>query len=626
MKKGGKRGISRRDFLDGVAMAAGGMALSPLISFANSGQTFSHTGYPPSLTGLRGNHPGSYEVAHALARYGQRPTDFAPVDGIYDLVVVGGGISGLTAAYLYKKRAGPNAKILILDNHDDFGGHAKRNEFSLDGRTLLGVGGSLNLEQGAMGDAALTLLEEIGVDFAGLRQAIDPEYMISDPLAEHGLYLNANDFGADRSINGPWNLTWAGFGDFSAAIRSLELPAADEAGLIALIGAEKDFLRGVPDEEREQFLHETPYATFLSERVGMSESGIKIAEPWIKALFGVSANSVSIYEALKAGAPGATSVTPAAPDTAEAEEVDPDLYRYPIFPDGNASVARLLVSHLIPSAVSGDAAESIVTRVVDYGRLDREGASVRLRLNSTAVNVTNRDDGLVDVAYVVDGKNRVVRCRSSILAGYAGMVPSLCPELPAEQRQNLAYGVKVPFICTNVLLRSGAAVRKQAVSGYQCPGSFYSLVASAPPLSLGGYEAPTAEDDPLVVWMISAPAPEATGGESARDLCRLGRHSLLSMSFEEIETATLSQLTGMFGSSGFDAKTDVEAITVNRWAHGYAYEYMDLHDPKWPPGEAPHELARAPIGRISIANSDTEAHAYVQSAIDAAIRAVNEIL
>jgi len=626
MKRGGKRGISRRDFLDGVALAAGGMALSPLISLANSGQTFSHTGYPPSLTGMRGNHPGSYEVAHALARYGQRPTDFAPVDGIYDLVVVGGGISGLTAAYLYKKRAGPNAKILILDNHDDFGGHAKRNEFSLDGRTLLGVGGSLNLEQGAMGDAALTLLEEIGVDFAGLRLAIDPEYMISDPLAEHGLYLNANDFGADRSINGPWNLTWAGFGDFSAAIRSLELPAADEAGLIALIGAEKDFLRGVPDEEREQFLHETPYATFLSERVGMSESGIKIAEPWIKALFGVSANSVSIYEALKAGAPGATSVTPAAPDTAEAEEVDPDLYRYPIFPDGNASVARLLVSHLIPRAVSGDAAENIVTRVVDYGRLDREGASVRLRLNSTAVNVTNREDGLVDVAYVVDGKNRVVRCRSSILAGYAGMVPSLCQELPVEQRQNLAYGVKVPFICTNVLLRSGAAVRKQAVSGYQCPGSFYSLVASAPPLSLGGYEAPTAEDDPLVVWMISAPAPKATGGESARDLCRLGRHSLLSMSFEEIETATLSQLTGMFGSSGFDAKTDVEAITLNRWAHGYAYEYMDLHDPKWPPGEAPHELARAPIGRISIANSDTEAHAYVQSAIDAAIRAVNEIL
>ena len=145
-------------------------------------------------------------------------------------------------------------------------------------------------------------------------------------------------------------------------------------------------------------------------------------------------------------------------------------------------------------------------------------------------------------------------------------------------------------------------------------------------MSLGAYQAPTGEDDPIVVWMISAPAPEATDGETARDLCRQGRHRLLSMSFDDIETETLNQLTGMFGSSGFDARTDVEAITVNRWAHGYAYEYMDLHDPKWPPGEAPHELARAPIGRISIANSDTEALAYVQSAIDAAIRAVNEIL
>ena len=626
MKKGGKQGISRRDFLDGVALVAGGMALSPLISSAHSGQASSHAGYPPALTGMRGNHPGSYEVAHALARYGQRPADFKLIDTIYDLVVVGGGISGLTAAYLFKKRAGPDAKILILDNHDDFGGHAKRNEFSADGRTLLGVGGSLNLEQGAMGEAALALLEEIGVDFAGLRQAIDSAYLISDPLSEQGLYLNANDFGADRSINGPWNLTWAGVGEFSAAIRSLQLPAADEAGLIALIGAQTDFLRGIPDEEREQFLHETAYATFLSERVGMSDIGIKITEPWIKALFGVSAKSVSIYEALKAGAPGATSVTPAAPDTAEPEEVDPDLYRYPIFPDGNASVARLLVSHLIPSAVSGDAAESIVTRVVDYGRLDREGASVRLRLNSTAVNVKNRDDGLIDVAYVVNGKNRLVRCRSSVLAGYAGMVPSLCPDLPVEQRENLAYGVKVPFICTNVLLRSGAAVRKQGVSGYQCPGAFYSLVASAPPVSLGSYQVPTGEDDPIVMWMISAPAPEATDRETARDLCRQGRHRLLSMSFDDIETETLNQLTGMFESSGFDAKTDVEAITVNRWAHGYAYEYMDLHDPKWPPGESPHELARAPIGRISIANSDTEAYAYVQSAIDAAIRAVNEIL
>ncbi len=282
--------------------------------------------------------------------------------------------------------------------------------------------------------------------------------------------------------------------------------------------------------------------------------------------------------------------------------------------------------HLIPAVTAGNTEENIVTSTFDYAQLDREGAPVRLRLNSTAVNVRNRDDGLVDASYVVAGKAQTVRAKHCILAGYGGMVPHLCPELPPAQKESLAYGVKVPFICTNVLLRSGAAVRKAGVSGYQCPGSFYSLVATAPPVSQGNFQPPTKVDDPLVVWMIHAAAPSATGGQSSRDLYRLGRHQLLSMSFEDIEAATLSQLEGMFGATGFNAETDVEAITANRWAHGYAYEYMELHDPAWPEGEAPHELGRAPIGRISIANSDSEAHAYVQSAIDAAIRAVDEVL
>jgi spermidine dehydrogenase len=120
----------------------------------------------------------------------------------------------------------------------------------------------------------------------------------------------------------------------------------------------------------------------------------------------------------------------------------------------------------------------------------------------------------------------------------------------------------------------------------------------------------------MVVWMLHIPTPAVADGLSTRDAYRLGRHKLLSMSFEEIEAATLSQLTGIFGSAGFDAERDVEAISVNRWAHGYAYEYMDLHDPDWPEGEAPHELGRKPMGRIAIANSDAEAYAYVQAAMN----------
>ncbi len=636
MNKDKKLKITRRDFLDGVAMMGGMAALSPLHVFGEHTQEELSVGvYPPTLTGLRGNHPGSYDVAHALARGGQRPTQFEEVDDVYDLVVVGAGISGLTAAYLFRKRFGAAAKILLLDNHDDFGGHARRNEFTADGRTLLGVGGSLNLEQAAMSDSARSLLEEIGVDFTSLRQGIEPDYVIYDPMSSHGLYLNASVYGTDRAMNGQWNLTWAGAGDFQSAIRSLQLPPSDEQGLINLISGEQDFLPGMSAQEREQFMHSTSYESFLSEHVGLSPGAVQITEPWIKALFGVSVASVSIYEALYTGAPGAAALLPptseasdADPENAETqapEAENPDADRYPIYPDGNASVARLLVRHLIPAVAAANTEENIVTSTFDYTQLDREGAPVRLRLNSTAVNVRNRDDGLVDASYVVAGKAQTVRAKHCILAGYGGMVPHLCPELPPAQKESLAYGVKVPFICTNVLLRSGAAVRKAGVSGYQCPGSFYSLVATAPPVSQGNFQPLTKLDDPIVVWMIHAAAPPASGDQSSRDLYRLGRHQLLSMSFEDIEAATLSQLSGMFGATGFNAETDVEGITANRWAHGYAYEYMELHDPAWPEGEAPHELGRAPIGRISIANSDSEAHAYVQSAIDAAIRAVGEV-
>ena len=619
--------ITRRDFLDGIALAGGAMALSPLQALADS-QDVTHASqfYPPSLTGMRGNHPGSFEVAHALAREGQRPDEFELLGEAYDLVVVGAGISGLTAAYLFRKQYGPNAKILILDNHDDFGGHAKRNEFSAQGHMLLGVGGSLNLEQAAMGEAEVSLLEEIGVNFTELRESVEPGYIIHDPMARHGIYLNRTVYGADRSVVADWNLLWAGIGDFEGAIRSLKLSKADEQGLIALISGDNDFLDDIPIADRERFSRKMSYATFLRERVGLSEQAIKITEPWVKALHCAGAEAVSIQEVFRAGAPGLNTLLPMAASGGDEESVDPDVYRYPMFPDGNASVARLLVRQLIPAVVGGDLTQNVVTSQFDYSQLDREGELVRLRLNSTAVNVRNLGDEQVEVAYVAKGQAQAVRGKHCILAGYGGIVPHLCPELPKAQKEHLAYGVKAPFICTNVLLRNSEAVRKAGVSGYQCPGSFYSLLASAPPVNVGDFRVPSEANDPMVMWMLHAPTPQVTNGMSARDAYRLGRHKLLSMSFEEIEVATITQMTGMFGSAGFDAGRDVEAITVNRWAHGYAYEYMDLHDPDWPKGEAPHELGRKPIGRIAIANSDAEAAAYVQAAIKAARRAVNELL
>jgi len=171
-----KQSITRRDFLNGAALAlAAGATLSPrdllALEQAETAGRISKDYYPPALTGMRGSHEGSFEVAHALAWRGEKPTDYTRLDETYDLVIVGGGISGLTAAYLYRQKAGPDKKILILDNHDDFGGHAKRNEFEIDGRKLLGVGGSVNLEQMSFSDTVHRVLEEIGVDLEKLDAA-----------------------------------------------------------------------------------------------------------------------------------------------------------------------------------------------------------------------------------------------------------------------------------------------------------------------------------------------------------------------------------------------------------------------------------------------------------------------
>ena len=148
------RGITRRDFLNRVALtAAAAMLPSALLAAADMQATREQSPdyYPPALTGLRGSHPGSFDAAHSLRDGTFWEHAGTPIDSeeSYDLVVVGGGISGLSAAHFFRKVAGPEAHVLILDNHDDFGGHAKRNEFSAPGRAMLGYGGTFSIESPA---------------------------------------------------------------------------------------------------------------------------------------------------------------------------------------------------------------------------------------------------------------------------------------------------------------------------------------------------------------------------------------------------------------------------------------------------------------------------------------------
>ncbi|MYG11357.1 MAG: NAD(P)-binding protein [Gammaproteobacteria bacterium] len=625
------RNITRRDFLNGAALAlAAGATLSPRDLLALEAYAAPPRGpigkdyYPPTLTGMRGSHDGSFEVAHALAWRGEAPTDYALLDERYDLVVVGGGLSGLAAAYLYRQQAGPGQKILILDNHDDFGGHAKRNEFHTNGRMLLGAGGSLNLEHQNFSDTVHRVLRELGVDLEKLEAACEPGYFISDPLADLGYYLNAASYGQDRIVQDASASAWLGGGDHRPLIDSFGLPGDQGQRLLALIEGERDLLDELSLAETKRYIDTTSYQEFLSTRAGLAPATIALFEPMPRLIFGLATDCISVTEALMFGLPGLKSLGFTGTLVGELFAFASEGVRYPMFPDGNASVARLLVRKLIPEVAPVSTMEDVVNARFDYSRLDRPDSSTRLRLNSTAVKAVNVDDG-VEVSYVEGGKAYTVRAGHCILACYNRIIPHLCPELPESQKENLKYAVKTPFAMANVLLRSGAAVNASGVAQYFCPGSFFEAVSQAPPVSLGGYPGGSEGDEPMVLWMAHMPAPRNNGQQNARELYRLGQHRLYTTPFAAFETEIRNQLAAMFGPKGFDADRDIEAITVNRWSHGYAYEYLGLYDPDWDDGQAPHELGRKPFGRISIANSDAEGSAYLHAAIDAAARAVNEL-
>ena len=218
-------------------------------------------------------------------------------------------------------------------------------------------------------------------------------------------------------------------------IKSLNLPESDTNKLITLVSGEQDYLSDIPLADKETYMRRTSYASFLYERVGLTKKGVKVTEPWVRAIWGLGINSVSIMEALDSGAPGLNAM--GLPTSAPQPEVpeNPDAYRSPMFPDGNASVARLLVRKLIPKVAKGNSMEDLITSRFDYSQLDLDDFPVRLRLNSTAVNVVNRDKELVDIAYVSGNRAFRVTGKNCILAGYNGMIPHLCPDLPEVQNK-----------------------------------------------------------------------------------------------------------------------------------------------------------------------------------------------
>jgi len=622
------KSITRRDFINGIAIGmAAGMAPFMLRGddLAEPWAPERQTGYyPPTLTGLRGSHPGSFELAHRMALQHQRWSSPARLDEYYDLIVVGGGISGLTAAHEFLRRKGTDSRVLVLDNHDDFGGHAKRNEFHQAGPMRLAWGGSINLEYPNYGKRSLAVLRQLGIDIARMKENLSFDFSSGDPSLEPALFFDQGTFGR--------NVSFKGLGIWSEGVRAQWLAIADRlpidaesrASLSRFMASDEDLLKGLDDAERLHYLRKTSYLNFVTTRGGLTAGAARVFQQMPHGLWGVGIDALPVDQCIWSGLPGLHAIGKL-PSGANVERD----HGFVMFPDGNASVARLLVRAMVPGVAAGNSMDDIVPARFDYSRLDVPGASARIRLNATAVRVENitlkGGQAGVAVDYLRGGKAYQIQGGACILACYNNIVPHLVPGLPVEQVQALRYAEKIPLIVSNVLLRDGRAIQRAGFGSAHSPGRLHAEAWTVTGVAAGGYPGNWDADQPAVVQFYGAvAAPEA--GYVARDQYRAGRRKLLGMTFDQLEREVREHLTGLLGEGGLDPARDVQAITVNRWPHGYAYEYVSLSDPDWAPGQAPHEIGRQRNGRIAIANSDAGAYAYLNGAMDQALRAVDELL
>ncbi len=625
--------IDRRDVLHGLAAGIGGAMLAgfgaPAASAAAGAQ--GEAGYyPPTRLGMRGSHPGSFENAHAL-RDGTLTPDHAEDSGErYDLIVVGGGISGLAAAHFLRAER-PRARILILDNHDDFGGHAKRNEFHVAGRTLLLNGGTMLIDSPRpYSPVAAGLLADLGIDPVALATRFPANAAYRERKLGQAVFFDRETFGNDALIRMPSGRhEQVEAAALAASLSAAPLSAKAIADIVHVETGEVDPLPELDMAAKMDRLSRISYRDYLAEIMRVDPTVLTYYQNRTHGEWGIGIDAEPALDCWGIGLPGFKGLKL---DPTHAARMGNTGAGYATtggsasfhFPDGNATIARALVRALAPAVGEPGPIEGLVSTRFDYGQLDRAGQPVRIRLNSVVVHAAPAAEG-VEVAYIVGGKLVRVAARACVLACYNMMIPYLVPALPDAQKAALHALVKVPLVYVSVALTNWRAFAALGVANVTCPGGYFSSFGLAPVLDIGGVPVPHRPDDPVLVHMTRTPC--LPGAPTERDQHRAGRAELLATPFATFERNVRDQLGRALGQGGFDPARDIAGIAVNRWPHGYAYEYNPLYDP-WDVAEEerPHVIGRRRFGAIAIANSDSGAAAYTDSAIDQAHRAVRELI
>lgn len=682
VKDQGPDTLSRRAFLDGIALAAGAAAAASLGSAistpaaaatpaAGSAGTarpaapaaapldtstppMNSPEYPPGLQGLRGQPDRAFEMPHAL-RDGKSFADAVDTGEAYDLIVVGAGASGLAAAYFYKKKL-PHARILVLEAADDIGGVAKRTEFVIKGQRYINCGGALAIQYaGTYTPEGKTLLADIGVNAERYWASVaETAARKKEPAVEldDATFFDRETWGSDRLVRSyldpfvanrrgpaPTTATPAELAvKWKAFLKEAPFSTRVKQDTLRVMTGTQDYMAGRSVEDKIERLKRMSYRDYLVNVVDVTP---EVFEWWQVPLTGFSnaaagPETYSAWTAYRRGLGGfqgmglPTSVLSIA-DYVDDEEAG----KWIIFPDGLYSVSRLLVRWLNPEALPGTTQEDSIRARFNYDALDKPGKAVRIRLNSPAVQVRHAGDPAtarqVEVTYVHDGRALKARGGAVVMACFNAMIPYMCPELPEDQKAALRLAVRQPHHMATVALnnwRAFAKARLNYVSFPTMPGLHQDFWGPR-----GGYEVPclgvdqrvTHPDEPLIItawsnWTV-------TTGLPPRESFRAGRLQHVNLTEADYRKDLETKMQRILGPYGFDADNDIEGMIFNRFGHGMAGSMNGLFDPEPPrPDQEQFVVARRRFNLITIANSDASGVALTQAAIDQANRAVNEIV
>jgi spermidine dehydrogenase len=605
--------ISRRDFLNGALLAAGSAAARASAA-ADHSDSDNFTGYGGvgDYARANGNTWPVLQAAHRLrdGTYGEAAFAAAAPAGEFDLLVVGGGIAGLSAAHRFRRSRGAGARVLLLDNHAMLGGEARQNEFDVDGVRLLGPQGSNDFvvpdaQANPPGAGSLTakFFDEFSIPREYQWQSWDPALKVLRFARDN--YSSMDGFQETQVDVGYYFDRPQGV---EVARWQRNIWANDLADTPYSAVARRDLLRWRRDhapvsDARSRYLDTLTYREYLENICGYDAAVTRMVEPIVGLLAGVSTDA-------------------ACARLGRALVEDPDRSMALSFPGGNAPFPRALLRALLPAALPGRDFDSLMYGAVNFAALDAASASMRIRLNTTALRVRHvgAHAKRVEVIFAHGGKLFKARASRVVMASGGWINKHLLTDMPDDLRA--AYGEfgYAPALIVNVALRQWRFLYDLGVTacrwfddaegfGYCC-NIRQNMVTS-------GHAPPLHPDKPAVLTFymgLSVPGlPAATQGMAARA-------RLLNTSYADYEVKIRRQMVRLFGDLGFKPDRDIAAIVLNRWGHARLIEPPGFHygvDGK----PSPLERVRAGYGRIAIGHSELNGAQHWGSALEYGIKA-----